>query len=173
MKKALCVLVILLLASFVVNIFILTRQPEVKEKRDTDYVVRWDTIHDSLPAEKGEKIIKYIAIPCSNNQQDSLKSDNLIQDSASNSLTILPIVQKKYTDDSTYTAYVSGPKINNYPKLDSINVLRKIIERNITETIIQEPHGLRLKVRPAFTAGYDPIHKTWGVMAGGAIVIDW
>ena len=40
----------------------------------------------------------------------------------------LPKVQRVYTDDSTYRAWVSGYE----PKLDSINVYRKTIKETVT-----------------------------------------
>ncbi len=172
MKKLLLILALLLLASIAINVFMLTRQPQVEIKRDTADVVRWDTIHDSLPPEKGEKVISYVTIPCHHDTTDA-GNGNTQGDSLCDGSVTLPVVQKVYSDDSTYTAYVSGPKADSYPRLDSISVMQKIIERNITNTIIEEQHGLRLKIRPAVTAGYDPIHKTWGLMAGGSVVIDW
>ena len=129
--------------------------------------------HDTLPPAKGERVVKYIKIPCSNSQPDSLTSGGGVKDSMPNSLITLPIVQRKYTDDSTYTAYVSGAKIDSFPRLDSISVRQKTIEGTVTNTIYKEKHGLRLKLRPALTGGYDPIHKQWGFMVGGSVVIDW
>ena len=142
-------------------------------KTDTTLVEKWDTVHDTLPPAKGERVVKYIKIPCSNSQPDSLTSGSGIKDSMPNSLITLPIVQRKYTDDSTYTAYVSGAKIDSFPRLDSIMVRQRTVERIITNTIYKEKHGLRLKIRPAIGGGYDPLNKGWGVYAGGALVIDW
>lgn len=142
-------------------------------KSDTTLVEKWDTIHDTLPPVKGERVVKYITIPCSNSQPDSLTSGGVIKDSMPNSLITLPIVQRKYTDDSTYTAYVSGAKIDSFPRLDSIMVRQKTIERTITNNIYRDRNGLKVKLRPSVSAGYDPLNKQWGVMLGGAVVIDW
>ena len=142
-------------------------------KSDTTLVVKWDTVHDSLPPAKGERVVKYIKIPCSNSQPDSLTSGGGIKDSMPNSLMTLPIVQRTYTDDSTYTAYVSGAKIDSFPRLDSIAVRQKTIERTITNTIYKTKHCLRFKIRPAAGGGYDPLNKQWGVYVGGAVVLDW
>lgn len=171
MKTLFWILAILLIASIAVNVFILTRQPEVKEKRDTDYVVRWDTIHDSLPPEKGEKIVKYIRIPCSKSPQDSLIGDSLIQDSASNTLITLPIVQKKYSDDSTYTAYVSGAKIDSFPRLDSISVLQKIIERTVTITEKERKRHWRFGLYAGYGYGFN--YKGFEPQIGGGITYTW
>lgn len=96
---------------------------------DTIEVVRWDTLHDSVPDIRYEKVTKYVPVP------DSI----LITDTITNE-KVLPIVQRTYTDDSTYTAYVSGAKIDSFPRLDSIDVYRKTIERTITNTIYKKKH---------------------------------
>ena len=131
-------------------------------KSDTTLVVKWDTVHDTLPEIRYEKKIKYISVP------DSI----FITDTITNE-KVLPIVQREYTDDSTYTAYVSGAKIDSFPRLDSIMVRQKTIERTIINTIYKDKHGLRFKIRPAAGGGYDPIRRQWGVYVGGAVVIDW
>ena len=131
-------------------------------KSDTTLIVKWDTVHDTLPEIRYEKKIKYIPVP------DSI----FITDTITNE-KVLPIVQRKYTDDSTYTAYVSGAKIDSFPRLDSIMVRQKTIERTIINTIYKDKHGLRFKLRPAAGGGYDPIRRQWGVYIGGAVVIDW
>ena len=131
-------------------------------KSDTTLVVKWDTVHDTLPEIRYEKKIKYIPVP------DSI----FITDTITNE-KVLPIVQRKYTDDSTYTAYVSGAKIDSFPRLDSIMVRQKTIERTIINTIYKDKHGLRFKIRPAAGGGYDPVRRQWGVYVGGAVVIDW
>lgn len=173
LKTPLWILVLLLVASAAVNLFLLTRQPEVTEKRDTDLVVRWDTIHDSLPPEKGEKIVKYIRIPCSKSPQDSLIGDSLIQDSASNSSITLPVVQKTFSDDSTYTAWVSGPKVDAYPKLDSINVRQKIIERNITVTLTEKEKERHWRFGLGVNAGISVITGKPDITAGFQAGYTW
>jgi hypothetical protein len=131
-------------------------------KSDTTLVEKWDTVHDTLPEIRYEKKIKYIPVP------DSI----FITDTITNE-KVLPVVQRKYTDDSTYTAYVSGAKIDSFPRLDSILVRQKTIERTIINTIYKDKHGLRFKIRPAAGGGYDPIRRQWGMYVGGAVVIDW
>lgn len=129
MKKLLYILILLLIASIAVNVFVLTRKPKMDVKHDTTEVVKWDTMHDSVPDIRYEKITKYVPVP------DSI----LITDTITNE-KILPIVQRIYSDDSTYTAYVSGAKIDSFPRLDSIDVYRKTIERTITNTIYKKKH---------------------------------
>lgn len=165
-------LALLLLVSVLLNIY-QYKTRELPARTDTVETVRWDTLHDSLPPLKGEKVIKYIKVPCSSSQPDSLTSGGGIKDSMPNSLITLPIVQRKYTDDSTYTAYVSGARVDSFPRLDSIITRQRTLERIVTRTVYMRKGGFSVKVRPAVTAGYDPVHGSWGVMAGVAVVPDW
>lgn len=169
MKKLFWILVLLLVVSVAVNVIILTRQPQVEVKTDTTEGVRFDTITDALPVEKSEKIVQYIRIPCSNFQPDSLTSDSLIQDSMPNSLITLPVVQKVYSDDSTYTAYVSGAKIDSFPRLDSINVRQKTTERTVTITITEKEKPRRLRFGFYAGYGYGFLYKGFEPQIGGGI----
>ena len=63
----------------------------------------------------------------------------------------IPIEEKTYTDDSTYTAVISGFR----PNLESIEVYQKTT--TITQTIYKRPlvsFGIGIGV------GFDPVHKT-------------
>ena len=88
----------------------------IEKKSDTTYIEK----HDTLPIAKAEVITKYVTITLT----DSVKCD-----------TIIPVVQKVYSDDSTYTAYVSGLKHEDLPKLDSIITRQREITHTITQTI--------------------------------------
>lgn len=165
-------LALLLLVSVLLNIY-QYKTRGLPARTDTVETVRWDTVHENLPPLKGEKVIKNIKVPCSSSQPDSLTSGGGIKDSMPNSLITLPIVQRKYTDDSTYTAYVSGARVDSFPRLDSIITRQRTLERIVTRTVYMRKGGLSIKVRPAVTAGYDPVHGSWGVMAGVAVVPDW
>ena len=131
MKKGLyLMLLIVLIVSMVLNIGMYRHIKNTKvSKSDTVEVVRFDTIRDTLPLVRTEKITRYITLT------DSM----LIHDTVTNDI-ILPIAQKVYSDDSTYTAYVSGAKVDSFPRLDSIMVRQKTIERTITNTIIKKQH---------------------------------
>ena len=172
-KWSCIVLSVLFLLSVLLNIWQYRSMRGLPSVADTVEVVRWDTLHDSLPPLKGEKVIKYIKVPCSSSQQDSLTSGGGIKDSMPNSLITLPIVQRKYTDDSTYTAYVSGLRVDSFPRLDSIDVRMRTVERTVTRTVYMKRSGLSVKVRPALSGGYDPFGRKWGVLVGGAVVLDW
>lgn len=131
MKKFLFYLfAIFLILSIICNIgmFCKLKQP-TEVKNDTEYVEKWDTIHDSFPVldVRYEKIVKYIPIP------DSI----LVPDTNTNE-PVLPVIQRKYSDDSTYTAYVSGAMIDSFPRLDSIDVYQKTVYQTITNTIYKK-----------------------------------
>lgn len=94
-----------------------------------DSFIRVDTIikHDTVPMVRTEKIVKYV--PKKDVLGDKIDSvTGCSQDS-------LPIVQKEYSDDSTYTAYVSGVRYGDWPRLDSINTYTRVVTNTITKTI--------------------------------------
>lgn len=63
-----------------------------------------------------------------------------------------PVVQRQYSDDSTYTAYVSGLRYNQWPKLDSIIVRQREITNTITKTVTLQKRRSRFSV--GLQAGY-------------------
>lgn len=96
---------------------------------DTVYVEK----HDTIPVERERKVLCYVEIPV------PLPSDGVSEDSGT---ITLPVVQKTYSDDSTYTAYVSGVDYQQWPKLDSITIRQREITNTITKTItIQKKHS--------------------------------
>lgn len=104
---------------------------EVVVERDT--IVRTDTIRDSVPIPVKEYVKEYVrevvkALPTDSSM---ISPDTLYR--AGNDSIIVPVTQKTYTDDSTYTAWVSGYKAN----LDSIETYRPItyITETVTKTI--------------------------------------
>ena len=107
-------------------------------------------------------VTRYVRVPDSILMYDTIAGER-----------VLPIVQRTYTDDSTYTAYVSGARIDSFPRLDSIITRQRTLERIVTRTVYMRKGGFSVKVRPAVTAGYDPVRRSWGVMAGVAVVPDW
>lgn len=104
-------------------------EPPTDIRSDTVDVVVFDTIHDTLPEVRYERITRYVPVP------DSV----FVRDTVTNE-PMLPVVQRIYSDDSTYTAYVSGARIDSFPRLDSIDVYQKTIERTITNTIYKQKH---------------------------------
>lgn len=116
------------------------------EKTDTVYIVKRDTI----PQMVSEKIVKYVKIPqIIEHVKETCKEslDSLTQDS-------LIVVQREYTDDSTYTAYVSGLKYSEYPKLDSIAVRQREITRTIHDVVTITKEEKAPRVSFGVQAGY-------------------
>lgn len=150
------VLFVLSVASFIIGRFFIKDRKELI-KTDTVTVVKIKEVHDTLPQIKTEKVIKYITLK---GKTDTL----LVKDSVHGDSLTLPVVQRVYTDDSTYRAYVSGVRVGEYPKMDSIAVRQKLIERTITNTIERKQHwrfgvGVNAGVsiitgKPDMTAGF-------------------
>ena len=116
-----------------------TRIDSVKTS-DTVYI----EVHDTLPAEKGKTIVKYIQIPA--------KTDTIYKEREDS--VILAVVQKTFSDDSTYTAFVSGVELDEYPKLDSVKVRQKIITNTIVKTITIETQKKRSHWHIGVQGGY-------------------
>ena len=108
--------------------------------------VRTDTIPDTIPKIAEEKQVGTIKVPVNDilsihRPAYSSEKADIKQKVAENSSydtmqptsidTIeLPKMQRVYSDDSTYRAWVSGYE----PRLDSINVFRKTIKETVTIT---------------------------------------
>ena len=90
--------------------------------RDTLYIEKWDTV----PHEVERKVVQYVEIPV------CLPADSVSQ---ADIVITLPVVQKTFSDDSTYTAYVSGMEYDGWPKLDSIAVRQQVVTNTIHETV--------------------------------------
>lgn len=88
---------------------------EFREKLlvDTQYI----SITDTLPIVSKEILTRYIYLP-------------VILDSCNIDSVPLAVVQRTYTDDSTYTAYVSGVLADSFPRLDSIAIKQRYIYRD-------------------------------------------
>ena len=136
MKKAVFILAVALIISLVCNYKECTRNDAVGdtvtvERTDTQYITKTDTV----PVVKRETITKYVDIP--------VYKDNIVHDTLS-----VPVVQRTYTDDSTYTAYVSGVQYNCFPRLDSIMVQQRNIYHEIERTnTVEQKRRLRLGVQ--------------------------
>lgn len=99
-----------------------TTSIRVDSVHDTVFIEKWDTV----PREVERTVVQYVRIPV------YLPSDSV---SVQDSVITLPVVQKTFSDDSTYTAYVSGMEYENLPKLDSIMVRQRVITNNIREVV--------------------------------------
>ena len=85
-------------------------------------------VRDTVPVVRKEKVVCYVKIP-TKNEHDS--PDTLNKGDSLN----MTVVQREYSDDSTYTAWVSGVRYAEWPKLDSISVRQREVSKTIKETI--------------------------------------
>ena len=109
--------------------------------------VRTDTIPDTIPKIAEEKQVGVLKVPVNgilSRLKPAYSTENIdikqkeVENSSYDAMqptsidTIeLPKMQRVYTDDSTYRAWVSGYE----PRLDSINVYRKTIKETVTISV--------------------------------------
>lgn len=94
------------------------------EVHDTVYV----EVHDTVPQLVTERVVRYVKVPVILEHEDS----DVLQNSDSVNMAV---VQRTYSDDSTYTAYVSGLLYQDLPKLDSITVRQRTVTNTVTEIV--------------------------------------
>ena len=142
-KTLFIVLFTLLFISFGFNVYYAVKDKDVEIKEKITTVTKIDTIMDTVLVVKKEKVIKVI--------RDTLVNVEFIRDTVDTAKVVvdIPIVQKEYSDDSTYTAWVSGYR----PSLDSINIYRKNISTN-KETVIKKKDIHRFGIGPVVYGGY-------------------
>jgi len=112
MKKAVYLLSVMLAISLLYNYKACTSTANTVtiERTDTMYITK----NDTLPYIKKETVTHYIKVPVS--------KDSIIHDTIN-----AEVVQRTYTNDSLYVAYVSGIRYNDYPRLDSISIMQRTI----------------------------------------------
>jgi len=152
-------------------------------KSDTVYKEKVIKVKDTAPSVKDEKTVGHATFPVHSSSSNTGKNHvketgksihgtaNIAKKDENLNMT-LDIVQRKYTDDSTYTAYVSGLRYDVYPKLDSILVRQKTVERTITKTI-ERKQVVKVKIRPAVGAGYGLTSQKFDVWLGAALIVDF
>lgn len=143
-KTLFIVLFALLFISFGLNVYYVVKDKDVEIKEKITTVTKIDTIMDTVLVVKKENLVKVI--------RDTLVNVEFIHDTIDTSMVVvdIPIVQKEYSDDSTYTAWVSGYR----PSLDSINIYRKNISTN-KETVIKKKDIHRFGIGPVVYGGYN------------------
>ncbi len=154
MKKAFCIIALLLVASIVANVWLMNRDP-VKETTTVHDTIWKDTsIYEPQPAETiNTGRVVYIRVP--------YPETDTIHDSIEVSV---PIMQKRY-DDSLYTAWVSG----FHPNLDSIRLHQREIVTTVTKYV--EKPAKRLAIGPSIGVGYGIINGKPDVFAG--VTVTW
>lgn len=138
MKKILPLIVILLLAG---SLYYNYRMYTMPVKTETVTEVRYIEKTDTSPVIKKDTVVRYVKVPVVRHKTDTV---TMPADSIE-----LEVTQKVYSDDSTYTAYVSGYQ----PNLDSIMVRQKQITNTITNTRILREKEFR-KWNIGITGGY-------------------
>lgn len=122
MKKAVLFLAVALMVSVVCN------YRQCTNDAPTITIERTETVNhtklDTMPVVKYERVTEYVTIPCPGDTADTA--------------VVLPVVQRTFTDDSTYTAYVSGVEYDRYPTLDSIAIQQRTIYKDVERTITVE-----------------------------------
>ena len=124
---------------------------------DTVYVKKIVEVKDTTPDIKNEKVIGQVSIPVHSNSPHIGKNDvketgKTLHDTADiakkdeNLNMTLDIVQRKYTDDSTYTAYVSGLRYDIYPRLDSVIIRQRTVTEHVRHTVTLRPKSPRWNV---------------------------
>ena len=143
-KSVIIVLFALLFISFGFNVYYVVKDKDVEIKEKITTVTKIDTIMDTVLVVKKENLVKVI--------RDTLVNVEFIHDTVDTAKVVadIPIVQKEYSDDSTYTAWVSGYR----PSLDSINIYRKNISTN-KETVIKKKDIHRFGIGPVVYGGYN------------------
>jgi hypothetical protein len=71
----------------------------------------------------------------------------------------MSVVQREYSDDSTYTAYVSGLLYQDWPKLDSITVRQRTITNTVTQTVTLLKRQSRFTISAGIGYGYGIRYK--------------
>ena len=160
---------VLFIASLLLNIYYYRELNSFVPSEKVTIVEKTDTIRDTILTVKYERYLDTI--------HDTLNHVEVIHDSLfidgdtiiSEKLDTIPvevevpITQKEYSDDSTYTAWVSGYR----PRLDSINVCQKTIYIDREKTVIKKDNK-RFGIGPVVYGGYDCQNNRfgWGVGIG-------
>lgn len=117
------------IASLVYNYYqwsMMKNQPvRIERKTEIKYIEK----KDSMPEAKSSKVVGRTKIPFLCHHEQGTESLDSTCEAVRDSVEV-EITQKMYSDDSTYTAYVSG--VN--PNLDSIFVKQKEVTHSILET---------------------------------------
>ena len=152
MKKAFYILLMILAASVVLNIWQCSNKPKPTVTVERDTVWKDTTIFQPQAAETiSTGRVVYVKVPVPRTERDTITLHDSID-------VPIPIYQKRYSD-SLYTAWVSGYE----PNLDSIRLYMPEITTTITKTIVKKP---RLSFGIQAGAGYGIINRQPDVCMG-------
>ena len=188
MKKAFWIIALLLVASIVANVWLMTRNPVKETKTVHDTIWKDTTIYEPKAVDSQETgRVVYIRVPVSvdggligdsphcatvveqagtvpmarKEAEHSQKAAGGRKDSME---VAIPIVQKRY-EDSLYTAWVSGFR----PNLDSIRLHQREIFTTVTKYV--ERPAKRLAIGPSIGVGYGIINRKPDIWAG--VTVTW
>ena len=130
-----------------------TLSVRVDSVRDTVYV----EVHDTVPVVKRERVLCYVKVPVRDSTFNVQCSTFNVQRSTFNDS--MAVVQREYSDDSTYTAYVSGLLYQDWPKLDSITVRQRTITNTVTQTVTLLRRQSRFTLSAGIGYGYGIRYK--------------
>ena len=133
-----------------------TLSVRVDSVRDTVYV----EVHDTVPVVKRERVLCYVKVPVRDptfNVQCSARP--LVACKARTFNDSMAVVQREYSDDSTYTAYVSGLLYQDWPRLDSITVRQRTITNTVTQTVTLLKRQSRFTLSAGIGYGYGIRYK--------------
>ena len=150
-RLLIAVLLLCLIVSIVFNVHQCSRPQYEPAKSDTTTTVEIKNHVDTMPKELNpEKVVGHVTVPfitsfsMSGENKPAETTSSFEQNCDNKQETVgsatLDVVQRTY-GDSTYTAYVSGPKFGSIgPQLDSINVRQMYVTREITNTVVERKH---------------------------------
>lgn len=147
------------------------------ERVTSDTVRTSDTVYvekkDSVPSLKDEKVTGQVVILLPNShatQPDTVPSGQLPSERDS---IVLQTVQRRYSDDSTYTAYVSGVNVEPFPRLDSITVRQRTITNTLTATNTIREKRRHWHFGVGATAGYGVFGRQYDVILGAGVLYEF
>lgn len=157
-KAVFCVLTAFLVLSVLVNVeqYKSRKTGVVEVSTDTERVTYVDTVTYYKPVPKDSVILRYVTVrlPIADGtaaEQNHIADIGKMADSVQ---VALPIEQKRYSDDSTYTAIISGYE----PRLDSIFVFpRREVITITTERTTYKHRNRRFGI--GIQAGYGITQK--------------
>lgn len=189
MKKAFWIIALLLIASIVANVWLMTRDPIKETTTVHDTIWKDTTIYEPKAVDSQETgRVVYIRVPVNEAGHrligDSPRCSTIVEQAGTvpmarkegtvpmarsmaqrDSMEVaIPIVQKRY-EDSLYTAWVSGFR----PNLDSIRLHQPEVVTTVTKYV--ERPAKRLAIVPSIGAGYGIINGKPDIWAG--VTVTW
>lgn len=152
MRKPFYVCLALLCLSLLLNGWLMRRHGTKAQVADTVRVTLVDTVTYRVPVARDSVVVRYVTVRLA-------VADTASTARSDSADVVLPVELKSYTDDSTYTAWVSGWR----PCLDSIRVYPRREVVTVTQAVPRRP---RLAVGLTGGVGYGVISRRPDVFVG-------